>query len=284
MNKTELGPQPRLRRLEGKVAIVTGAGSSGPGIGNGKAISILFARHGARILLVDNNPAAVAETREIIEKEGGSATECLADVTKSVDVLRIVDRALSNNGAIDVLVNNVGIVEMGSVLDASEDSWDRVMAVNLRSAFLTMKYVIPHMIKSGGGSIVNISSVAGIRVGVPHCSYSASKAALNQLTKSVAIDFARQGIRANAILPGFIDTPMPRAQVLKGYSKSQDLEEMLRIRAELSPTGAQGVAWDVANAALFLASAEASYVNGLDFAVDGGFSAMHPTPTRQSPG
>lgn len=218
MNENEIGPRPALRRLEGKVAIVTGAGSSGPGIGNGKAISILFARHGARVLLVDNNPVAVAETKEIIEKEGGNAEECVADVTSSADVRRVVDTALSHRGGIDVLVNNVGIVEMGSVVEASEESWDRVMAVNLRSAFLTMKYAVPHMIKSGGGSIVNISSVAGIRVGVPHCSYSASKAALNQLTKSVAIDFARQGIRANAILPGFIDTPMPRAQVLKGYS------------------------------------------------------------------
>jgi NAD(P)-dependent dehydrogenase (short-subunit alcohol dehydrogenase family) len=278
MDKSEPGPGPILRRLENKVAIVTGAGSSGPGIGNGKAISVLFARHGAHVMLVDNDRRAVDETRSMIDREGGSCNVCIADVTNTGDVRRLIDQTLTTFGSVDILVNNVGIVEMGSVVDASEESWDRVFAVNLRSAFVTMKHTIPHMIDAGGGSIVNISSVAGIRVGVPHCSYSASKAALNQLTKCVAIDFGRQGIRANAILPGFIDTPMPRAQVLKGYSKSQDVEEMLRVRADLSPTGAQGVAWDVAGAALFLASPDSNYVNGLDLTVDGGFSAKHPTP------
>lgn len=268
------------KRLAGKVALVTGAGSSGPGWGNGKAISVLYARHGARVVLVDVNEAAVAETASIIASEGGESTVCVANVTLTPDVQRIVGTALDTFGALNVLVNNVGIVEVGDVVETTEESWDRVFAVNLRSAFLTMKYAIPHMVRAGGGRIVNVSSIGGIRLSVPYCSYSASKAAMNQLTKAVAIDFARQGIRANNILPGLMDTPMPRAQVRSGYSEGNDLEEMLRVRAELSPTGAQGVAWDVAEAALYLAADESNYVNGLDLVVDGGLSVMLPMPKR----
>src|SRR5690606_27595376 len=206
------------------------------------------------------------------------------DVTVTADVQRLVNQTVERFGRLDVLVNNVGIVEMGSVVTASEASWDHVFAVNLRSAFLTMKYAIPRMIDGGGGAIVNISSVAGIRnSGISYCSYNASKAALNQLTKSTALDFARQGIRANSILPGLIDTPMPRQQTMSGYTNSASLDEMLRMRAEMSPTGAQGVAWDVANAAVFLASEDAAYINAVDLAVDGGIKELipkpHPRPT-----
>jgi NAD(P)-dependent dehydrogenase (short-subunit alcohol dehydrogenase family) len=270
---------PVLQKLKGKVAIVTGAGSSGPGLGNGKAISLLYAKHGAKVMLVDINQAAVDETAALIAEFNGECSTTVADVTKTADVQRLVDETVKRFGRLDVLVNNVGIVEMGSVVTASEESWDRVFAVNLRSAFLTMKYAIPHMLEGGGGAIVNISSVAGIRnSGIAYCSYNASKAALNQLTKSTALDFARQGIRANNILPGLIDTPMPRKQTMSGYSNSASLDEMLRMRADMSPTGAQGVAWDVANAAVFLASDDASYINAMDLAVDGGIKELIPLP------
>lgn len=268
--------------LAGRVAIVTGAGSSGPGIGNGKAISVLLARHGARVLLVDRNPDAMAETAAMIAQEGGVSATCVADVTRTDDVERIVQAAMSAFGRLDILVNNVGIVEFGDVVGTSEESWDRVFSVNLRSAFLTMKHAIPRMIETGGGAIVNISSVSGIRVGLPYCSYQASKAAMNHLTRSVAVDFARKGIRANAVLPGLIDTPMPRMQVLGGYASGGDVEAMLRVRAELSPTGAQGTAWDVAEAVLYLASDRAAYVNGIELVVDGGYSTLVPPPPKQA--
>src|SRR5690606_28009973 len=200
----------------------------------------------------DRNAEAVKETAGLIAAFGGEHASFVGDVTVTADVQRLVNQTVERFGRLDVLVNNVGIVEMGSVVTASEASWDHVFAVNLRSAFLTMKYAIPRMIDGGGGAIVNISSVAGIRnSGISYCSYNASKAALNQLTKSTALDFARQGIRANSILPGLIDTPMPRQQTMSGYTNSASLDEMLRMRAEMSPTGAQGVAWDVANAAVF---------------------------------
>jgi len=270
---------PILKRLDGKVAIVTGAGSSGPGIGNGKAISILYAKHGARVMLVDLHQDAVEETAGLIAAFGGECATVVGDVTRTDDVQRIVDETVRRFGRLDILVNNVGIVEMGNVVTASEESWDRVFSTNLRSAFLTMKYAIPRMLEGGGGAIVNVSSVAGIRnSGIAYCSYNASKAALNQLTKSTALDFARLGIRANSILPGLIDTPMPRKQTLSGYSNSASLEEMLRMRDEMSPTGAQGVAWDVANAAVFLASEDAAYVNAMDLAVDGGIKELIPLP------
>jgi NAD(P)-dependent dehydrogenase (short-subunit alcohol dehydrogenase family) len=277
----ELNVTPSARRLEGKVAIVTGAGSSAPGLGNGKAIATLFARHGAKVVLVDLNSEAVKETELMVAQEGAEMDTCIADVARSEDVQKLVQQTMTRFGRIDVLVNNVGIVEIGSVVDTTEESWDRVMSVNLRAMFLTMKYAIPSMIQGGGGRIVNVSSVAAIRIGVPYCSYYASKAAVNQLTKSVAVDFARQGIRANTIMPGLIDTPLPRSRVVSGYSGKNSLDEMLRIRAELSPTGAQGVAWDIAEAALFLASDGSNYVNGTDLVVDGGYSALSPLVPRQ---
>jgi len=260
-------------RLDGKVAMVVGAGSSGPGWGNGKATAVLFAREGAKVFCVDINPAAAGETVEIIRGEGGEAAACRADVSRAEEVEAMVARCLEAYGRIDVLDNNVGILEVGGPVEASEESWDRVVDVNLKSMFLTCKHVLPVMLRQGGGAIVNIASIAGIRdIGVPYISYSTSKGAVIPFTRSVALQYARQGIRANAILPGLMNTPMI-VEPLKDAYAGGDVEEMVRIRDAQCPTGKMGDAWDVAHAALFLASDEAKYITATELVVDGGITA-----------
>jgi len=268
-------------RLAGKVALVTGAGSSGPGWGNGKATAALFAREGAQVFLVDVNENAVAETKTIIDGEGGACAAWRADVSQSQEVERLVAKCIETYGRIDVLHNNVGISALGGPVETEEASWDRVFQVNLKSVFLTCKHVLPIMVAQGGGSIVNISSVASIRWGgVAYLSYSASKAALNQLTKCVGLEYARKGIRCNCILPGLMDTPMPRMQLMEAFAAKGGLEEMLRVRDAISPTGKQGEPWDVAYAALFLASDESKYVNATELVVDGGLSQATAGPPK----
>ena len=177
-----------MDRLKGKTAMVVGAGSIGPGWGNGKATAVTFAREGAQVFCVDRNGAAAEETVKIIKGEGGNATAFTADVSRAAEVEAMVAACLKAYGRIDVLDNNVGIAEVGSVVDLAEAEWDRVFAVNLKSAYLAMKHVIPLMVKQGGGSIINISSIASIRhVGISYISYNASKAAMNQMKRSTAV-------------------------------------------------------------------------------------------------
>jgi NAD(P)-dependent dehydrogenase (short-subunit alcohol dehydrogenase family) len=259
-------------RLEGKVAIVSGAGSVGPGWGNGKAAAVLFAREGAHVLCVDRNPEAAEETARLIASEDGVGAAHQADVTDSAAVAALVERCLDLYGRVDVLHNNVGILELGGPVEASEESWDRVMAVNVKSMFLTCKHVLPVMAAQGGGAIVNVASIAGIRwLGVPYISYQASKAAVLQLTKAVALEYAARGIRANAILPGLMNTPMI-VEPLKDAYGAGGLDTMIRERSRQCPMGRMGDAWDVAYAALYLASDEARYVTGADLVVDGGLT------------
>ncbi len=183
-------------RLKGKAALVVGAGSIGPGWGNGKATAVAFAREGARVFCADINKAAAAETVGIIRSEGGEALAHCADVSRAADVAAMVEACAEAYGRIDVLDNNVGIAEIGGVVEVSEDAWDRVFAVNLKSAYLTMKHVIPLMDRQGGGSIINISSIASIRyTGVPYATYYATKAALNHLTRTTAVEYAKRRIR-----------------------------------------------------------------------------------------
>ena len=264
-----------MDRLKGKVAMVVGAGSIGPGWGNGKATAVTFAREGARLFCVDRNAAAADETVGIITSEGGKATAFTADVSKAADVEAMVAACMKAYGRIDVLDNNVGIAEVGSVVDVPEAEWDRVFAVNLKSAYLSMKHVIPVMVKQGGGSIINISSIASIRhVGISYVSYNASKAAMNQMTRSTAVEFASKHVRVNAILPGLMKTPMVEHSV--GLAQSYaggDVQAMWRARDAQVPMGHMGDGWDVANAALFLASDESRYVTGLELVVDGGLTA-----------
>jgi len=258
-------------RLKGKVAIVTGAGSIGPGVGNGKASAIVYAREGARVMLVDLNLKAAEETKRLIDKEGGDCIAFKADVTKASDCQAMVDQCIQTFGRIDILHNNVGIVEPGGPVEVSEESWDRVMNVNLKSIFLTCKYVLPHMEKQKYGSIVNISSIAGIIVPYPSVSYTASKAGVIALTRDIAIQYAKKGIRANSILPGLLNTPMVVASLTQSYGG--DAAEMIKRRDAKCPTGKQGGAWDVAYAALFLASDEAKYITATTLVVDGGITA-----------
>ena len=198
-----------MDRLKGKVAMVVGAGSIGPGWGNGKATAVTFAREGAQVFCVDRNQAAAEETAGIIKDEGGKASAFTADVSRAAEVEAMVAACVKAYGRIDVLDNNVGIAEMGSVVDVTEAEWDRVFAVNLKSAFLAMKHVIPVMLKQGGGSIINISSIASLRhVGISYVSYGTSKAAMNQMTRTSAVEFAPHHVRINAILPGLMKTPM----------------------------------------------------------------------------
>ena len=179
-----------MERLKGKVAMVVGAGSIGPGWGNGKATAATFAREGAQVFCVDRNAAAAKETADIITGEGGKATAFTADVSRETEVEAMVAACIKAYGRIDVLDNNVGIAEMGSVVEVNEASWDHVFAVNLKSAYFAMKHVIPVMQKQGGGSIINISSIASIRhLGISYVTYGASKAAMNQMTKTTAVQY-----------------------------------------------------------------------------------------------
>lgn len=254
-------------RLEGKVAIVTGAGSSGPGVGNGKAAAVLFARAGARVLLADSVPQRAQETLEIIKHEEGEASVFAGNVTNADDCRRMVDTAMERYGRLDILDNNVGISRRGTVLEISEEDWDLVMAVNVKSIVLCSKYAIPRMIESGdGGCIINISSIAGLRA---HSStpYTASKAAVIGLTMSMAADHGRDGIRVNCIAPGLVYSPMvaPRMD-----------DDLRQIRRNASPLRTEGDSWDIGYAALYLASDEARWVSGITLPVDAGLSSLSP--------
>jgi len=259
-------------RLRDKVAIVTGAGSAGPGWGNGKASAVLFAREGAKVIAVDINLDAAEETKTIIDGEGGECTVFQADVSQSSQVKAVVERCIEQYGRIDILHNNVGIVEVGGPVEISEENWDKVMNVNVKSMFLTCKYCIPYMIKQNGGAIVNISSIGAIRhIGYPSVSYCASKGAVNQLTQNIAIQYAEKGIRANCVLPGLMNTPMIVEPLKHSYARG-DVEKMIKIRDALCPMKKMGDAWDVAYASLFLASDEAKYITGIQLVVDGGIT------------
>ena len=261
-------------RLQGKVAIVTGAGSSGPGVGNGKATAILFAREGAKVLLADNVESRARETLKVIEEEGGTASVFEGDVTRSDDCRAMVEAAVERYGRLDVLDNNVGISHRARVVEVREDEWDRVMEVNVKSIMLTGRFAIPAMIESGGGSIINISSIAGLRANGT-TPYSTSKAAVIGLTFSMAGDHGRDNIRVNCIAPGLVYTPMvaPRMD-----------EALRRTRREAAPLGTEGTGWDVAWAAVFLASEESRWVTGVVIPVDAGLSITTPvsaTPLAQ---
>ena len=260
-------------RLDGKVAIVTGAGQTpGDTIGNGRATALLFAREGARILVVDRDEASARETEEKIRSAGSEAAAFRGDVTCSEDCRAMTRTCVDRYGRIDVLHNNVGIGTGDSgPVHLTEEAWDRIHTVNLKSMFLTAKHVLPVMRRQGCGVILNVSSIASI-CAVGMLAYKTSKAGVNALTHSLAIGNAEYGIRVNAILPGLMNTPM----AIEGISRERGIakEDLIRARDAQVPLGKKmGTAWDVAYAALFLASDEAKFVTGVLLPVDGGQSA-----------
>lgn len=258
------------RRFDGRVAVVFGAGSVGPGWGNGKAAAVQYARDGATVAAIDIQLAAAEETVGIIRGEGGTAQAWRCDVTRREEIVTVVADIVARFGRIDVLHNNVGLPAMGTTETLSEAEWDHAMDVNLKSVFLTCQAVIPQMVKQGKGAIVNISSIAAVRyTGYPYPAYYASKAGLNHLTASIALEYAKKGIRANAIMPGMMHTPHIGKAIVGQYASEA---EMIEKRNALCPTGRMGTGWDIAKAAAFLASDEADYITGQVLAVDGGLS------------
>ncbi|WP_433955118.1 SDR family NAD(P)-dependent oxidoreductase [Janibacter indicus] len=263
-----------MQELKDKVALVAGAGVVSEGLGNGRATAITFAREGATVICADINLESAEQTARMIRDEGGAASAVQLDVTDLKSVRPVVAEIIAEHERIDVLDNNVGTAVLGGVTDVDPEDWERVMRINLTGAFNMMREVIPHMVGAGGGSVINISSVAGIRwSGVPYAAYYASKAALNHLTRTTAAEFAPKGVRVNAVLPGFIKTPMvtSAAGITDAYD-SADVDEMWRTRDAMVPMGSMGEAWDVANSVLFLASDRAKYVTGIELVVDGGLS------------
>ena len=262
----------RSGRVEGKVAIVTGAGSTpGPGVGTGKATAVVLAREGAQVLLVDLHPERAEETRAMIEEEGGKAAVFAADCTKAADCEAMVRAAVEAFGGVDVLVNNIGLASLGTVVDTTEEAWDRALDVNLRTAFLASKYAVPAMVERGGGSIVNISSISALR-GDGTVAYSAAKGALLAMTVDMAYSHGRQGIRVNAIAPGHITTPMVHSVQAPGPRA----EFMDRMRSEAGLLGTPGTGWDVGWAAAFLASDEARWITGATLPVESGVLSVTP--------
>lgn len=263
-----------MTRLEGKRAVVVGAGQTpGETIGNGRATALLFAREGAHVLVVDRDEPSAEETRSLIVDEGGKADVHVADIARDGAPAAVVEAAVAALGGIDVLHNNVGIGAGDSTpARLSEDAWDRILDINLKAMWLTCKHALPVMREQRSGAIVNISSLAAVASAGSLTAYKISKAGVNALTQNLALTNARYGIRANAIMPGFIDTPM--AVDAPARATGQDRNEYGAARATRVPLGHQGSAWDVAHAALFLASDEAKFITGVVLPVDGGQGAM----------
>jgi NAD(P)-dependent dehydrogenase (short-subunit alcohol dehydrogenase family) len=255
-------------RLENRVALVFGAGSSGPGWGNGKAAAVTYAREGARVVAVDVSEAAAAETAALIVGEGSEALALAADVTDLASIEAVVATAIARFGRIDILHNNVGVVLQGGPPDLDEEAFRRNLDLNVGSVFRTAKAVLPHFIAAKRGAIVNISSIAAVRwTGYPYFAYYTAKAAVNQATVALAMQYAPYGIRANCVMPGLIDTPLIYKQISSQYASA---EEMVAARARAVPLGRMGSAWDVAKAAAFLASDDAGFITGVCLPVDGG--------------
>ncbi len=269
-------PPPALPLdLSGRVVFVAGGGSAGPGWSIGRAASLTYARLGAAVCVVDRDAASAEETTALIRAEGGTAATFVGDVALDDDVQRLFAEARARFGAIDVLHHNVGIGKTGGPLETAAEDFDRIHAVNVRSLLLCAQQVLPDMVERGRGSVIAISSVAGMRyVGYPHLAYSVTKAALTQFTRMLAQQYAPHGIRANTVVPGLIDTPRIAGTVAKMFSGTS-LDEARAARARQVPMGRMGTAWEVAHACAFLASDAAAYVTGTELVVDGGLTGKY---------
>lgn len=259
-----------MTRLAGKRAAIIGAGSAGAGWGNGKATAVLFAREGARVLCVDRSESAAEETAAIIRSEGNQAEVLVADVSDPDAGQLVADTATALWGGIDVFDYNVGISQQGGVLDTTDADWDRVFDINLTGAMRMTRAILPMLRRQNSGALIYVSSLAAVySAPYSYVSYEVSKMALVRFAKSVAHENAAYQIRSNAILPGVIDTPHVTAFV----DQKTDPVELAQKRASMVPMGRQGTAWDIAKAALFLASDDAGYVTGVELKVDGGLTA-----------
>ena len=260
-------------RLQGKVAIITGAGCVGPGWGNGRAACVRFAEEGAKIFAVDLNADTMQETLDRTRATGAEIEPYVCDVTDAAAVKATVAACLDRFGRVDTLVNNVGGSAKGGAVDLSEADWDRQIDFNLKSVFLTCKAVLPQMVEQGGGAIVNTSSTSGTRwTGAAQVAYASAKAAILQFSKVTAVEFAPKSIRVNTVVPGQLHTPMVETR-LAGQRVGGDVKALLDSRVHRIPLGWMGDGRDTANAALFLASDEARFVTGTQIVVDGGMSA-----------
>ncbi len=252
--------------MQGKVSIVTGAGSRGDGIGNGRATAIMLAREGSQVVLLDNNADWLLATEDILRGEGGDFLSVVTDVANEQSCAEAVEKAASRYGHIDVLVNNVGITGPGgNAIDVDLASWDRALRINVTSMMLMSKYVLKFMVKQRSGSIVNIASVAGLVGGHPSLLYPTSKGAVINMSRAMATHHGAVGVRVNCVAPGMLYTPMVAS---RGMSEQQREERKLR-----SLLGTEGTGWDVANAVLFLASDEARWITGVVLPVDAGATA-----------
>jgi NAD(P)-dependent dehydrogenase (short-subunit alcohol dehydrogenase family) len=252
-------------KLAGKVAIITGGGS-----GIGRATAILFAREGARVVVADVAPEGGRETVETIRRDGGEAILVEADVSKADDVVEMVDATIEAFGRIDVLFNNAAVTIPASVVEASEEVWDRTMAIDLKGVFLPCKYAIPHMIRGGGGAVINTASMCGLVASPNQAPYSAAKGGVVALTRQMAIDYAPHNVRVNGIAPSEVRTPM----FLGFINRAPDPEAKMRELVARIPMGRVAEPEELARAALFLASDDSSYVTGVTLPVDGGLTAM----------
>lgn len=262
----------RRGRVEGKVAIVTGAGSTpGPGVGTGKASAVLLAREGASVLLVDMFRERAEATRELIESEGGRAKVFVCDATQASECEAMVRTAVESFGTVDILVNNIGRAALGTVVNTSEEDWDKSLDINLRTTFLASKYAVPVMADKGAGSIINICSISAVR-GDGTAAYSAAKGGMLALTIDMAYAHGRQGVRVNAIAPGHITTPMVHSVSAPG-PRAQFMD---KLRSEAGLLGTPGSGWDVGWATLFLASDEARWITGALLPVDSGVLSVTP--------
>jgi NAD(P)-dependent dehydrogenase (short-subunit alcohol dehydrogenase family) len=255
------------RKLEGKVAIVTGAGSTGVGVGTGKATSILLARAGAKVVLVNRSTERANDVLRIIESEGGTASVVLADLAEKGGCQRVADEAIARYGGVDILVNNAAITLPRNILDTTPEDYERVIAINMTAPFLLSRAVIPSMIDRSGGAIINITSIAALRgVGGKGCTaYAMSKGGLDGMMIDLADFFGKKGIRVNCIAPGMINTPMRNATVVAAGGNPETLN-----LGAATPLGREGDAWDVARAVLFLAGPDGAYITGVHIPVDGG--------------
>jgi NAD(P)-dependent dehydrogenase (short-subunit alcohol dehydrogenase family) len=260
-------------RLQGKVAIVSGAGCVGPGWGNGRAMAVIFAQEGAKVFAADKNLDAMTETLARVREGGGEIEAHQCDATDSSAVERLMSACRDRYGRIDILVNNVGGSAAGGVAELSEEGFDAQMDHNLKSVFLGCKHAIPVMIAQGGGAIVNIASASGIRwSGAAQVGYAASKAGVLQLSRVTAVQYADKGIRVNTVVPGQLHTPMVEVRLARQRSGG-DVDALLKTRVARIPLGFMGDGRDTAYAALYLASDEARFVTGAEILVDGGMTA-----------